>query len=265
LPQNLFSMHITLLTYGSRGDFQPFLALAIGLQKAGHRVRLAAPGRFADAAAQYAIPFAALAGDPEAITVRFNAAGTNPIRVVKSIRDYVFDIAPQVTRDARLALEGADLVIHSFLFTTGGHTFARQLGIPDISVQTFPMFAPTRAFPNAAMAGIPPGQLSYFSHWLATQVFWYGGNTGTPRFSKQYPQDFPAKLYWPFRKVDERLLTPLVFAYSPTVLPRPKEWSSPTSTFQAISFSTSQGTRPRPPWQTSWPPVRRRSASRLAA
>ncbi len=80
----------------------------------------------------------------------------------------------------RLALEGAELVVHSFLFTTGGHTFARQMGIPDISIQTFPMFAPTRDFPNVAMAGIPPGPLSYFSHWLATQIFWYGGNDKAP-------------------------------------------------------------------------------------
>lgn len=219
-------MHIAILTYGSRGDFQPFLALASGLQKAGHSVRLAAPRRFADAAAQYTVPFAALAGDPEVISVRFNEAGTNPVRVVRSIRDYIFEIAPQVVRDAHLALEGADLVVHSFLFTTGGHTFARQMGIPDISVQTFPIFAPTCAFPNVAMGNIPPGLLSYFSHWLATQVFWYGGNTGNPYLSKQFPQDFPSKLYWPFRKVDNRPLTPLVFAYSPTVLPRPREWDS---------------------------------------
>jgi len=220
-------MYITILTYGSRGDFQPFLALALGLQKTGHSVRLAAPRRFANTAAQYTVPFAALAGDPEVISVRFNEAGTNPVRVVKSIRDYVFEIAPHVVRDARLALEGADLVIHSFLFTTGGHTFARQMGIPDISVQTFPMFAPTRAFPNVAMVGIPPGLLSYFSHWLATQVFWHGGNAGVPRFSQQYPQDFPAKLYWPFRQVGNRPLSPLVFAYSPTILPRPRDWNSP--------------------------------------
>jgi hypothetical protein len=35
-------MKIALLTYGSRGDVQPFLALALGLQKAGFSVRLAA-------------------------------------------------------------------------------------------------------------------------------------------------------------------------------------------------------------------------------
>jgi sterol 3beta-glucosyltransferase len=220
-------MHLTLLTYGSRGDVQPFLALALGLQKSGHTIRLAAPGRFADMAAARGVPFAALAGDPEEISIRFNEAGTNVVRTVRAIRDYVYTIAPQVTRDARSALDGADLVIHSFLFTTGGHTFARQMGIPDLSVQTFPMFAPTRLFPNVAMANVPPGALSYFSHWLATQIFWYGGNTGTPRFNKQFPEDFPAKLYWPFKQTDDRPLTPLVMAVSPTVLHRPADWTSP--------------------------------------
>ena len=37
---------ITLLTYGSRGDVQPYIALGMGLQHAGHTVRLAAPGIF---------------------------------------------------------------------------------------------------------------------------------------------------------------------------------------------------------------------------
>lgn len=36
-------MKITILSYGSRGDVQPFVALALGLQKNGHEVKLAAP------------------------------------------------------------------------------------------------------------------------------------------------------------------------------------------------------------------------------
>jgi len=220
-------MHITLLTYGSRGDFQPFLALAIGLQKARHTVQLAGPGRFAEFAAQHKVPFATLTGDPEIISARFNDAGTNPVKVAHAIWKYVYAIAPQVVRDARAALAGADLVIHSFLFTTGGHTFARELGIPDVSVQTFPMFAPTQAYPNPALAGIPPGALSYFSHWLTSKVFWHGGNSGMPRLSKQFPGDFPAKLYWPFQQIDKRSPTPLLIAVSPSVLPRPGDWRSP--------------------------------------
>jgi sterol 3beta-glucosyltransferase len=219
-------MNITLLTYGSRGDFQPFLALALGLQKAGHTPYLAAPGRFANLAAKFEVDFCALPGDPAEISLRLNDAGANPLRMVRSIREYVFAIAPQVVREARLALQGADLIIHSFLFTTGGHSFAREMGIPDLSVQTFPMFAPTRAFPNVAMAWLPPGPLSTLSHWLASQIFWYGGNAGLPGLKKVHPQDFPQKLFRPFKRSGDRPLTPLVLAYSPTVLPRPADWSS---------------------------------------
>ncbi|MFH2040586.1 MAG: glycosyltransferase, partial [Chloroflexota bacterium] len=219
-------MHITLLTYGSRGDFQPFLALALGLQKAGHKPRLAAAGRFEDQATQSGVEFSALPGDPAEISLRLNDAGTNPLLMIRSIQDYILAIAPQVVRETRLALQGADLVIHSFLFTTGGHSFAREMGIPDISVQTFPMFAATRAFPNVALAWLPPGPFSYLSHWLATQIFWYGGNSGLRGLRKRHLQDFPHKLTWPFKQYGDRPLTPLVYAYSPTVLPRPADWSA---------------------------------------
>jgi sterol 3beta-glucosyltransferase len=239
-------MHIPMLTYGSRGDFQPFLALAIGLQKAGHTVRLAAPGRFAGLAAQHLVPFTALAGDPEEISARFNDAGTNAVRTVRAIQDYIVAIAPEVVRDARAALAGADLLIHSFLFTTGGHTFAREMGIPDVSVQTFPMFAPTRAFPNVAMANVPTGALSYFTHWLATQVFWHGGNTVYRRLRKQFLTDLPRKLYWPFSQTGDRPLSPLVIAVSPTVLPYPADWTSPHIHMPGFFFLDEPGYTPPP-------------------
>jgi sterol 3beta-glucosyltransferase len=39
-------MHITCLTIGSRGDVQPYIALAKGLIADGHRVRIATHGEF---------------------------------------------------------------------------------------------------------------------------------------------------------------------------------------------------------------------------
>ena len=237
-------MKITLLTYGTRGDIQPFLALAIGLQKAGHTVRLAAPECFAEFIDQHGVPFAGLAGDPKEISASFNDAGTNMVRSARAISNHVFAIAQQVVRDAKVALASSDLVIHSFLFTTGGHTFARQLGIPDISVQTFPIFAPTRAFPNAAMANFPPGVLSYFSHWLVTQIFWHGGNSGFRRLRRQFPQDLPQELYWPFKQADDRPLSPLMFAISPTVLPRPEDWTAPHLHITGYFFLDESGYQP---------------------
>ncbi|MBN1450498.1 MAG: glycosyltransferase family 1 protein [Anaerolineales bacterium] len=219
-------MKITLLTYGSRGDVQPFLALAIGLQKAGHVVKLAAPHRFEDFVGAYDIPFIPLAGDPEVISQRLNDAGANPIRMVRAMSDYIFSIADQVARQAFAACDEADLIIHSFLFTTGGHSLARRLGIPDVSVQTFPIFAPTRAFPPVSMPELLPGSLSYFFHWLTTQIFWHGGNIGFRRLKKADPETFDLDLHWPFSADDDRPRTPLVLACSPTIIPRPNDWSA---------------------------------------
>ena len=164
-------MKITILTYGSHGDVQPFLALAIGLQRNDHQVKLAAPHRFADFVSACNVPFAPLAGDPKIISQRLNDAGGNPLRMVRAMSDYIFSIADEVARQALVACNDAELIIHSFLFTTGGHLIARKLGIPDISMQTFPIFVHTRAFPPVSMPGLPPGFLSYFGHWLCTPKY----------------------------------------------------------------------------------------------
>lgn len=219
-------MNITILAYGSRGDIQPFVALARGLQVRGHQVKLAAPHRFADFVAEYHVPFVPLAGDPEEISRRFTAAGQNTLKVVHAIRDYVNSIAVDVTRGAFAACDDAELIVHSFLFTTGAHSLARARGIPDVSIQTFPIFAPTREYPPAALSSLPPGLLSYFGHWLNTQIFWHGGNSGYDQKRKRHPGVFSFDLSWPFDEKPPRRATPLLFAVSPTVLPPAREWAN---------------------------------------
>jgi UDP:flavonoid glycosyltransferase YjiC (YdhE family) len=41
VAQEAKAVHITILTVGSRGDVQPYLALAAGLRQAGYQVRVA--------------------------------------------------------------------------------------------------------------------------------------------------------------------------------------------------------------------------------
>lgn len=220
-------MKITILTYGSRGDVQPFLALAVGLQQAGHTVTLAAPYRFAAMIEQTGVRCAPLAGDPDELSQFFNDAGGNVYKMVRSMQKHIFRIAPEVVKGARKALEGAELLVHSFAFTTGAHSFACELGIPDVSIQMFPVFAPTRAFPAIGMPESGLGWLNYFSHWFSTQVFWHGGNAGYYQLRRRTPEDFPHRLSWPFRPAPGRPITPLVFACSPAVLGRPADWNLP--------------------------------------
>jgi sterol 3beta-glucosyltransferase len=218
-------MKITILAYGSRGDIQPFLALAVGLKKAGHVPTLAAPQTFEQLITRSKVSFYPLPGDPQVISSRFNDAGQNPVATIRAISDYVFEIAPQVVQAAINACAGAELIIHGFLFTAGGHAIACEQNIPDISVQIFPMFAPTRSYPNVSVANLPPGWLSYASHWVFDRVFRYGGAYGFGRIRRQFPDlPLPAKLPWPFESLPGRSRTPLVFAFSPSVLPPAPEW-----------------------------------------
>lgn len=219
-------MKITLLSYGSRGDVQPYLALAVGLQNAGHQVKLAAPHRFQDFVDRYRIPFAPLAGDPGTISQRLNNAGTNPIGMVRAISDYVFSIASQVVVQAFAACQDADLIVHSFLFTSGGHAFARKLNIPDISIQLFPVFAPTAEIPPPITPNLSSRLVRRLIHGLATQIYVQGGRMGYHRMRKAHPETFDLDLSWPFHPNQSRSQTALVFAYSPSVLPRPTDWES---------------------------------------
>ncbi len=237
-------MKITLLTYGSRGDVQPFMALALVLLQRGHTVRLAAPHRFAEFAAEQNIPFVPLAGNPEEISRRINDAGANVPRMIKGMSDYIFSIAGEVARSAFAACENADLIIHSFLFTTGGHSLARQMGIPDISAQLFPVFLPTSEFPNVAASRVPPGLLSEFTHWAANQIFWFGGNSGYARLRRQSTVVFPLRLYWPFRETRDRPQTPFLGAWSPAVLPFPHDWSARKAYITGYWFLDSDAYQP---------------------
>ncbi len=216
-------MKISLITYGSRGDTQPFLALAVGLQKAGHKPILAAPEQFNTLAVRHNVPFLPLPGNPEELSRAFNDASSNPFRMITSMRKHVLGIAPRVVAQVLQAAQNTDLLIHSLLFTTGGHSLARSLNIPDVSIQSFPIFAPTGDYPNVALP--PLGRAgNYFSHRLATQIFWRVGNAGFRQIQHLLPDSFPRTLYWPF---ESGSTTPLLFAISPSVIPPSTDWERP--------------------------------------
>ncbi len=217
-------MKITILTYGSRGDVQPFLALAVGLKNSGHQVRLAAPHRFESFVSEYGISFTPLAGDPAVISQRLNDAGSNLVRMVRAVSDYMFEIAPQVARQAFSACEFADLIVHSFLFTSGGSAFARKLGVPDMSVQTFPFFAPSDEIPILTAPNLTSPKLRKLFHWLAMQIYWQGGKLGYRRLRKAHPEIPDLDLRWPFSSATAVESTHLVMAFSPTVVSRPSDW-----------------------------------------
>jgi sterol 3beta-glucosyltransferase len=171
-------MKITLLTYGSRGDVQPFIPLSLGLMAGGHTVKLAAPWRFKHLVEGYGIQFIPLAGEPEDLSRRFNDAGNNFIEMIVAMMDYVTEIAVDVLHQTESSCQDADLIIHTFLHAVGAHTYARERGIPDIHIQTFPMFTPTGDYPNVTLPDLKMPFLNRLTHIMSSKITWYGARLG---------------------------------------------------------------------------------------
>jgi sterol 3beta-glucosyltransferase len=51
-------MHLCIAAVGSRGDVQPYLALGLGLQKAGYQVQICADGLFENLVTSIGLPYA---------------------------------------------------------------------------------------------------------------------------------------------------------------------------------------------------------------
>src|SRR5215216_956073 len=96
-------MKITILTYGSRGDIQPFIPLSLGLIAHGHLVKLVAPARFKTLIEDQAIEFVPLAGDPAALSRQLNDSGNNFIKVVRGLMDHAVEIGADVLRQVEEA------------------------------------------------------------------------------------------------------------------------------------------------------------------
>ena len=76
-------MHVAVMTYGSRGDVEPFVALGRGLLQAGHSVRLAAPQPFESFVTAHGIDFVGLPGDPTRLVQELvDEAGENWWRMI---------------------------------------------------------------------------------------------------------------------------------------------------------------------------------------
>jgi sterol 3beta-glucosyltransferase len=216
-------MNITILTYGSRGDVQPFLPLSLGLMQHGHKVILAAPSRFKNLVEEHGISFYPLAGDPEDLSRRLNDAGYNFIKQVRELMDHAVEIGAEMVRQTDDACRNADLIIHTFAHTVGAHTLACEKNIPDIHIQTFPMFAPTGDYPNITMPNLGSRFLNRLTHTLSMQITMLTSTLGFDQVRRR--AGLPKrKLYHPFKDDPPRPRTPILCAWSPSILPPSSDW-----------------------------------------
>ena len=143
-------MKVAILTTGSRGDVQPYVALGAGLKAAGHEVILATGKGFAGFVSGHGLRHAALDVDllermqtPEG---KAELAGKNLPGTIRN----VIATYQRLLDDEWKAARGADAVVYHPK-ALGGYHVAEALGVPGFLAHPVPMFSPTRAFPNPVL------------------------------------------------------------------------------------------------------------------
>lgn len=220
--------NITILTIGSRGDIQPFVALGMGLQAAGFNVRIATYPYYQDLIESYGLKLSPVGGHPEELMGskegrRWLESYQNPVKFIRAFVALTKPHLDQMFADAVTACRGSDLIIYSLLGVAGYHV-AEYFKIPAIAAYLQP-FAPTTAFPSV---GSPPwlklgGGFNYLSHAITDQVMWQPFRRAVNAWRQETLGLPPAPFFGPYRRIKDDKM-PIMFGYSPTVVPKPQDW-----------------------------------------
>ncbi|KAI0374478.1 hypothetical protein BV20DRAFT_1118483 [Pilatotrama ljubarskyi] len=213
------SLHFTFLTIGSRGDVQPYIALAKGLMADGHRVRIATHGEFKEWVESYGIEFGYVGGDPAELMRICVENGTFTVAFLKEgvakFRGWIDDLL----KTSWEACQGTDVLIES-PSAMGGYHIAEALKIPYFRAFTM-TWTRTRAYPHAF--AVPEhkmgGNYNYMTYVLFDQVFWRGTAGQINRWRRH-------TLGLPGTSLDkmEPHKIPFLYNFSPVVVPPPLDW-----------------------------------------
>lgn len=231
-------MKVTILTLGSRGDVQPYVALGLGLQRAGHAVRLVTDSGFASFVQDYGLDFVPLeagfiqlAQSPEG-----KAAMAGSIKVRLTLMQKVMPMLGQLMKDAWAASQGSDALVFHSKVLAGVH-IAEKLNIPGFLAMAMPFASPTRQFANPVLGG---GNYGGVLNKLSYSVF---AQMSTLPFRKLINTFRRETLGLPPFQDDMVLHgepLPKLYAYSQHVSPRPNDWG-PDAHITGYWFLPAQG------------------------
>lgn len=217
-------MRILLTTLGSRGDVQPYLALAGGLQRAGHHPTLAAPESFAGWIQAHGVDVAPLSFNPQEVMQRLGKGGGG-FRTLVSMLSLLKTGMQEVQAEVWRAAQATDFLIQSAT-GLGALETADLRGIPVAFAYLFP-FAPTRAFP---MFWLPyrvslGGTYNLLTHNLMARLLWRFGGAVNNQWRKQLGLK-PWRSFHEMMAHAGALHTPFLYGYSPALLPKPVDWDA---------------------------------------
>lgn len=255
---NIPRMNVAILITGSRGDVQPFIALAHTLQKPpySHRVRIGTHPNFQKFVEENGVEFHSIGGDPETLMAyAVKNPGIMPSR--QSIKDGDIaarraDIAGMLEGAWRACTEAgdgineidyskvakvADVTTHipaPFVADaiianppTYAHIhIAEKLSVPLHIMFTMP-WSPTHAFPhplaNIRDGKVTPSTANWFSYKRMDLLTWEGLADLINRFREKTLLLDPVTPIWGHELLS-RLEVPHTYCWPDALIPKPADW-----------------------------------------
>lgn len=215
-------MHYGIITTGSRGDIQPFIALALALMKRGHRVTVVAPSSFRNFVEGFGVEFRPIPGNPEE---EINSPEALRLLEGGSVFKFFYHLqkigeskAPEVNRILLEACVDFDVLVSSVLPIAVVYSIAEKYGKKCAAVFLSMPPVPTAEFPFQALGlnGHPwVNRLSYRLAGLAYAMI------------RKEVDRFRAEIGLPRRNVMKALLRsdmPAITAVSEQLIRRPADW-----------------------------------------
>jgi UDP:flavonoid glycosyltransferase YjiC (YdhE family) len=223
-------VRIVIPTTGSLGDVQPYVALGLGLKRAGHRVRLATHADFESLIRGRGLDFFAIEDSSRALHrrdagERMTSTGGNPFTFLRQFGRLRQPLMHGLMARTYEACHDADAILVSGTALLIGHAVAEKLAIPMCSAYLQPMgasrFLANSLFPHLP-AWIPLGPLyNFLSHVVVAEFLWQLLRTSINK-ARQEVLDLPPLPFLGPRAV--LYDSPILHGYSSAVIAKPRDW-----------------------------------------
>ena len=224
---------VRLISVGSRGDLQPYLAILLELRRRGHAVQLIGSVNFQAVAEAHAVPFVPLPGDFRELLASERGLDLMQGKPVRLVGD---QLLAALMRTAQRAVAGTDLLLLTPL-TLWGYHLAEAEGCRLVVLSPVPIHA-TGDYPFLRFPGAPPTpqqrslpqrlkrRLNRSSYRLVSLLKWQQDQRVIQAFRAQHglpPLSWGGTLSR--RDPPARLADPVVLhLFSPQLLPPPADW-----------------------------------------
>ena len=220
-------MKIGIFTYGTRGDLQPYIGLALGLMDKGHKVTLSATEDFKEFVEGFGVSFQPLWGNAE--TMMNSTEGQSILQTENSIKlmKYYFKVLHDNREPLRKsyyeAISKIDFVIANSMTLPIVSAIVEKQNKKIALTYFMPPVVPTTEFPLGDFDFLNFSWYNKFTYKIAQYFFWQFVKKDTNEYRKELGlSEIKENLVTYFDK--QKVLD--LYCISQSLIPEPKDWEN---------------------------------------